>query len=694
MKKICIVLLLVLALSLLIACNGETTTATTTTDTPSTTVPITGGQDTPTMQDGEVLEKDNYTAIQNAAKWDSSYVLAEDYDLTGSGSSIYSSSLSSTYTGYKKTYIVVEDGVETTLTAVQVVKTLNQIDLCGAKVDLDTTQKTATFRIYKIEKATVIPSWTAVTAKAGYYLMFEFTTNIDATYCVTVTTTPGGSKTGAVDTQTGITTTGKNGKYTGTAKCNVPYAVGQTYYINICAGGGDYTVFESIPLNITEPRYNLPYRFIFQGDWDEIADSSYVDNLFDVLYNSYPRAYQRWAFNGDEPLTLYVVADKNSEAIAYNAGDKVVVQVAYANSSPDDVGLFGHEFTHAIQASYGISYNNGWFTEAMADYGRFRFFHWGYSTDYIKEYSMSSTSIRDFRQDTSDPTSQWYGYAQHNVFMAYLDWVWPTTDKNGDGTITPDEHGLIDHIVYSAKMWAKEGKAAVSDYPYTEGSTFNNWVKEITGIATMELVRQQFVKELDEGTWEFIGFRDYQDNFLIENVYDIPNLIYPMKEKIEPTATTNPVLAAAITTGNNLCKDAVIHSLAVSAAADSYLGKYLIDGDLETRYQSKASSGLYKLTGVQNEIVIDLGTVKTFDTYTLVSYSKQAAFLTKSWEILVSVDGSNYTAIDYQKGNTEAAVSVTFDEVSARYVKIRLYQPDSSGGTTRLCEFMLFDTEQ
>lgn len=695
MRKLCIVLVLVLALALLIACNGETPN-TTTTGTPdsTTTTPITGGQETPTMKDGETVEKENYTAIQNAAKWDSSFALSENYDFTGSGSSIYSTAMSSKYQGYKKTYIVVENGVETTLKPTEIVRTLNKIELAGIKEEMDKTAKTVTFRIYKIN-AVVMPSFTAVTAKAGYYLMFDFTTNVEASYCVTVTTTPGGSKTSAADVQPDITTTGKNGKFTGIAKCNIPHAVGKTYYINICTNGGQYTTLASIPLQITAPKYDLPFRFIFQGDWDAITDRSYVDNLFEVLYNSYPRAYQRWAFNGDESKTLYVVADKKSEAIAYNAGDKVVVQVAYANSSPADVGLFAHEFTHAIQAGYGISYDNGWFTEAMADYGRFRFFHWGYSVNYIKDYSMNSSEIRDFRKDKNDPTSQWYGYAQHNLFMTYLDWTWPTTDKNDDQTITPDEYGLIDYIVYKAKMWQKEGKSPVSDYPYTKGSTFNNWVKDITGIDTMELVRQQFVKELDEGTWTFNGFRDFPDNFLIENVYDIPDLIYPMKEKIEPTAKTNPMLAVAVTTGDNLCKGAVICSTISAGTSDKYLGKFMIDGDLETRYQAKVSSGLYKLTGsVQNEVVIDLGAVKTFDTYTLVSYDKQASFITKSWEILVSEDGVNYTAVDYQKNNKEATVSVSFDDVSARYVKLRLYQADLSGGTTRIPEFMLFDANK
>ena len=242
-----------------------------------------------------------------------------------------------------------------------------------------------------------------------------------------------------------------------------------------CSDTNGYPILASVPVHITAQKYDIPYQFIFQGDWDLINDKSYIDNLYEVLINSYPRAYQRWAFSGDEPLVLYVAAEANSEAIAYNAGTKVAVQVGYANSAPDDVGLFAHEFTHAIQSFFAIEYDNGWFTEAMADYGRFRFFHWGYNAKYAKIYSQDNKDIRDFRQHKDDPTSQWHQYASTNYFMAYLDLRWPTTDKNKDGKITPDEHGLIDHIVYEAKLLTKQGAKPVSDYPYTVGSTFNNW---------------------------------------------------------------------------------------------------------------------------------------------------------------------------------------------------------------------------
>jgi len=121
----------------------------------------------------------------------------------------------------------------------------------------------------------------------------------------------------------------------------------------------------------------------------------------------------------------------------------------------------------------------------------------------------------------------------------------------------------------------------------------------------------------------------------------------------------------------------------------------LLDGNLDTRYQASRSSNMYKMAGISNEVVIDLGSEKTFDTYTLVGHATKDSQIAKSFEILVSSDGGNYTAVDYQGENTKATVSVTFDEVSARYVKIRLYEPDSNKtGVTRLSEFMLFDSKK
>ena len=693
MKKLYVILILLTVLVILAACGDTPTTSDdgvittspkTTTEAPSTTVPTTSAAPTPS---GKLEKTENYTAVLDETEW----VADEGVDFTafthyGTGSEI-AAKIQRASSGYKRTWYKKDaSGQKIEIKSSE----LNKMPSVGAVAVFDDAAKTVTVEITEIE-VRVQPSWKEVTAREGSYLMFEFTANLPMNCYITVTATEGGSQASAWYKQGDISVKGGNGSYKGTAKCTVPYDEGKTYYINICSDTNGYPILASVPVHITAQKYDIPYQFIFQGDWDLINDKSYIDNLYEVLINSYPRAYQRWAFSGDEPLVLYVAAEANSEAIAYNAGTKVAVQVGYANSAPDDVGLFAHEFTHAIQSFFAIEYDNGWFTEAMADYGRFRFFHWGYNAKYAKIYSQDNKDIRDFRQHKDDPTSQWHQYASTNYFMAYLDLRWPTTDKNKDGKITPDEHGLIDHIVYEAKLLTKQGAKPVSDYPYTVGSTFNNWVKDITGIATMDLVRQQYVKELDENTYVFTGFRDYVDNFLIEGVYDIPDLIYPMIEKKVPTATTGTPLTAPVLEGENLALGSKVttaaNSIGKSVAAN------IVDGDLTTRYQASFNKSLVSLNGIQNEIVIDLGSVKTFDTYTLVNagYSMADNFSTKEWEVLVSEDGKTYTAVDYQKDSKMDAVSVNIGTQKARYVKIYVYTADNANtGTTRILEFMLF----
>lgn len=708
MKKLYGILVLLMVLVILVACgvtpttsdDGVTTTdgittapnttmdGITTTKAPNTTTApnTTSTVTTSSTPSGEVVKTENYTAVLNGTKWvPDTAVDTSAFTHVGGGQEVYQriQMASSGYT--RKWYLIGEDGTKTEVKYNEIKK----LPSIGAIATFDEAAKTVSVDIVEM-KVRVQSSWTEVTAKAGSYLMFDFTASLPMDYYITVTATEGGKQSTAWYTQDGITVKGDNGTYTGVAKCTVPYSAGKTFYINICADANGYPILASVPVHITAPKYDLPFQFIFIGDWDKIRDKSYIDNCFEVLYNSYPRAYKRWAMGG-EPTVLYIEADAGYDGVAYNAGDRVCVSVDFANSSPDDVGLFAHEFTHAVQGGYGISYEKGWFTEAMADYGRFRFFHWGYSTKYVKVYSVNDPSIRDFHGDGSN-NPNWHGYAQHNWFMAYLDWVWPTTDKNSDGKITPDEHGLIDHIVYEAKMHQKNGLAPVSDDPHKVGSVFNNWVKEWTGYESMEAIRLKFVKELDEGTWEFIGFRDYKDNFLIENAYDIPDLTYPMKEKVEPTATTHAPMTAPMTEGNNLALNATIASTA-SKGLSKNVAENLLDGDLATRYQAAADKNLQSLNGIQNEIVIDLGAVKSFDTYTIVNagHSMNDTFNTKEWEIFVSEDGKTYTAVDYQKDSNADVVSVNIGAQSARYVKIRLYKADNANtGTTRIMEFMLF----
>ena len=120
------------------------------------------------------------------------------------------------------------------------------------------------------------------------------------------------------------------------------------------------------------------------------------------------------------------------------------------------------------------------------------------------------------------------------------------------------------------------------------------------------------------------------------------------------------------------------------------------DGDENTKWCSTrdtVSDNTAALLGMNAYIVIDLGSVKSFNTYTMVlaGIKESAANNAKRWEILVSEDGKSWTAVDYRENNTLSELSVNIGEQSARYVRINLIKADSSAGTVRLHEFMLFN---
>lgn len=692
MKKIlCLLVLIAMLLPTVAGCGSST--ATTTADTTAGTTPETTAGKTPTvttpettskkpepaLPEGELLVKNTYTAVLNDEVWSDSGVDSAKYDLSGTGVDIYQH-MNTEYKDYKRTYILEENGVEGEYTASKAFSILKKFSVCGAILTFDEAAKAVTIKVEPVT-VKVLSSWKAVTAEAGAYIRFEFTSNLPVTFCVTVTAEENGKYSDSVYTHEGIEMTKDGTAYTGMGQATVPFKADQTFYINICVDTAGYPVMASIPLNVIESRYDTThFQAIFRKDWTYVNDERYMDQIAYHFYTIYPRLYARWGGTGKEPMQIFVDAERSYDGVAAASGTRIFYSVKNLNGGTPAKcgGAFSHEMTHLVQ-KFSIG-TLDWFGESMANYGRHRYWSYDYSYDCVEEKTVKGAVNWNYSP-----------YGDSQLFFSWMDWVYPTIDKNNDGKRTADEYGLLDYIVFQAKAWtgAKEG-----DNPRKEGTALNNWVKEKTGFATMDLLRQEFVRQLESGAFVFTGFRDYKDNFVTENLPGVPNPQYIMHEKIEPTGKTNPILAAAMTTGDNLCIGAKIHSV-VSEGMKDNISNTLIDGSLDTRYQASRSSNMYKMAGISNEVVIDLGSKKTFDTYTLVGHATKDTQVAKSFEILVSSDGSNYTAVDYQPENTKATVSVTFDEVSARYVKIRLYEPDSNKtGVTRLSEFMLFDSKK
>jgi len=721
MKKALLLIMVLLVAVCIVACGSETPAQTTGADTTATTTaPGTPGGTTPTTPavntttptttavvtvetTGKQIVTEDYTATLNEFEW----VISDDvdysaFDYSGTGITVVSS-LSADYNGYKKTwYQIGSDGTKTEISG----SVARKMKAVGVKVTADKTAKTAEFEVVEIVSR-VEPAWSKVTARAGSYLMFDFTTNMAGKYYMTVTAKENGAASTAAYKQDGIEVKGENGTYTGIAKCTVPYQPGKTFYINICLDDGvTYPIAASIPVTITPMKYESEFQLMFQGDWELVKREDYLSDLVDLFYNVYPRLYKRFG-EGDPkvPRVITFMADKNYDGVAYCSGPLVCVSTTYANKEPMDIGFFAHEITHSVQQYGGkLTYNQTntykdpetgktisvacWWTENMANLGRFRYFEWGYSTKFI------------VMLDVKNKSSLWdWGYSSYadggKAFLTYLDWKYPSRDTNKDGKLDPSEYGVIDLINYTIK----NTKTLISDHPFDPNTAFNKAVKQVTGLDCMEDVRLQYVEECKNGTFEINGFKYFEDNWITEGLPNIPDPVYPQLEPVAKGDKTSPVLETPVTEGTNIAKGATIVE-ASSQGGTKYPIANMLDGDLETLYQGAKVTGDYKyqLGGYMHEFVLDLGETKKFDTYTLVnsgSKSSNKVNNTSEWEFFVSDDGKTWTSVDYQVKNKADIASVNIGDTNARYVKLRVFTTDSGAnvGNIRLYEFMLFDQQ-
>lgn len=719
MKRILPLILLVICLSfVLVACGGSTPAETDATTTPAgvvTTTPVdttVAPETTPnkpvvttpaTDSDVEPIVTEDYTAIPNKFEWVSTGdVDYSKFDYSGAGAQIVTK-ISSEFGGYKKTYLKVNaDGTKTDLAT----SAVRKMTAAGAKVIADDAAKTVTIELTEIISI-VEPEWKSVTARAGSYLMFDFTTNMEGKYYMTVTSKEGGAKATAAYTQDGITVTGGNGKYTGIAKCTVPYQPGKTFYINICIDDGTtYPIVATVPVTITAMKYESEFQLQFVGDWELVKREDYLSDLVELFYNTYPRLYKRFG-EGDSrvPRVVTFKADKGYDGVAYCSGSLVCVSTTYANKSPMDIGFFAHEITHSVQQyggklcydttttytdpATGKKYSCGaWWTENMANLGRFRYFEWGYSTKFI------------VMLDVKNKSSLWdWGYSSYadggKAFLTYLDWKYPTIDKNGNGKAEVEEYGVIDLINHTIKNTTK----LISDNPYDPTSPFNQAVKQVTGIDTMDKVRLQYVEECKAGTFKIEGFKYFKDNWTTEGLPNIPDPVYPQLEPVAKGDKTGTILETPVTTGTNLALGATIIETSSQGGTRNPIAN-MLDGDLETMFQGAnvADDYKYQLGGYKHEFVLDLGEAKKFDTYTIVNAGSRSTNKnnnTAEWELFISNDGKTWTSVDYQPDSSADIASINIGDVTARYVKLRVFATDQSAntGTLRICEFMLFDQQ-
>lgn len=421
------------------------------------------------------------------------------------------------------------------------------------------------------------------------------------------------------------------------------------------------------------------FSLILHGDWDQVKKVVYQREMQDLFESTYPRLYARWGMY-DTPTVIYYQADKEEyENVAYSYSNHVVVSVDYANDEPYDLGFFSHELTHCIQGYSGklIYGGDAWWTENMANYGGFRYYHWADAS----QLEAEPTDYRDWMDWEYAP----YGNCQW--FFAYMDDRYPTLmDENG-----ALQYGLIDSVHRLIK--ANTGEE-LDDDPYDPETPINKTVYAITGYESFEALRIRFAEELETGAWTFRGFKDYRDNFLTENLPGVENPEYPSYDQAIPK-TEKAQSAEEFENAENLLKGAVIVG-ASGFVNESETPEMLIDGDFRTKWCSTRyhiSDTRHLTDGARQWIEIDLGEEKTFNAYAFVNtrYTEPYYGNMVSWELLVSKDGENWLTADRQTWLNKDLISLDIEEHTARYLLLKIHDPDNNEvGTIRLYEMMLF----
>lgn len=117
-----------------------------------------------------------------------------------------------------------------------------------------------------------------------------------------------------------------------------------------------------------EPTEPAPISIQIEGEVD--AELAPVAGAMTTLfYTCYPRLLERLD-NPDRPAprTIRLKFAPRLDVPAYCSGNTVTVSAEWLRKHPEDIGLFTHELTHAVQRYRRGS--PGWLTEGIADYTR------------------------------------------------------------------------------------------------------------------------------------------------------------------------------------------------------------------------------------------------------------------------------------------------------------------------------------
>ena len=456
MKKLLIVLALFALIVTLVACGDtvQTTVGSITTEDVGTT---TGG-DTDTTTTPAVEEKiesyRNYTGIVNpsyenaVANGTTLGDVATEYEFFGAAKDV-ANRVNMKYTGggSRVWQVLKEDGTLEPSSYAQVGK----LGTVAAKVEKNAEGKNVvTVREITID---VFTKYSSIKATSGAYIMFEFYSSLPATFTVGITAKAGDLLTNAVYKETQIPVEkNADGSATGLAKFTVPHMVDKTYYLNLYMGSA---VVASKPIETTQGGYptNICRAWV-RGPWEEMKDRDFVDKVVYEFYACFPQILARYAILGNEPREIEIyIEDNNDIGAAWAMGNSIGICLDWANNTSHelkDIDFLSHELGHSAQQfgdklNYGDQqgryydgvFYGGWFTEQMASYAGFRYYHWG---------TVPEACDLDVFNPSRNYSFDWTSYGNCGLFFAYVDWYYCTYDKNGDRKITDDELGVIDAL--------------------------------------------------------------------------------------------------------------------------------------------------------------------------------------------------------------------------------------------------------
>lgn len=442
-------------------------------------------------------------------------------------------------------------------------------------------------------------------------------------------------------------------------------------YITRASAAAIYTrMADKLKADGNDPK---AFQVTFEGDWSA-APEGYQEALEEEFYTVYPRLWARFgSAENTKHVTMKLVPQEKMENpnwigvthhgydyTRYHTTAEIVLSEEYFRDWRYAAALAAHEFTHAATgATFRRCEQSTWLIECLAGYGIFRYTAW-MNEEYMSPlefyYQPEDKALRTWAYDQS-PDAHW--------FFAYMDSKYPTTS---------DGYGLLDSILLAMR----NGQVTTDGGKTQDDSNLNAVVKEKTGYDSLEALRQQYIKELDAGTWTFNGFAGFADNYITENLPGVPNPNYFTSSDF------------------NLCTHARIHNDPGEASA-ALAAANLVDSDRSTKWEAARGDVNAKDTlqrGVQHAISIALDKPVTFDTYVLYHEGSQGDSNenTKAWRIYYyDAQKNDWVSFDEVQGNTRGVTTHNVEPVTAQYLWLDILDSSGTGdGTVRLYELELY----